>query len=234
MRFRPGTLDKWIYDRVYTYNEYEITEEMVRDKIVIDIGSHCGYFSKLCLDLGARKVYAFEMDKENYLLSKENNAEYQNRFFPTRCAVWKSGQQSKIISYPDYPIWNGKKNTGGTGIVFEEGDNKTWTTSLDRIIVSITEKYGGIDLLKIDAESSEWPILLTSNYVNQIPIILGEYHEIGGEFDDNDITMLDLLPSYHPYDLDLLQTFFEHMNYEFRSTRYTNLNIGHFWAMRKD
>lgn len=231
MIFRPGTLDKWIYDKVYTYNEYKIVEEIVKDKVVVDIGSHCGYFSRLCLDMGARKVYAFELDKENYNISKENNKDYSN-FFPTRCAVWKSGVPSKVIGYPDYPIWNGKYNTGGVGIVFEGGDLQAYTTSLDRIIQGLAKKNIGIDLLKVDAESSEWPILLTSNYVNQIPIIVGEYHEIGGEYDNNDPKSLDM-PRFETFDLDLLQIFFEHMNYEFTSTRYDNLNIGNFWAIRK-
>jgi len=231
MQFRPGTLDKWIYDRVYTYNEYNISDNMVEDKIIVDIGSHCGYFSKLCLDKGAKKVFAFEIDKLNYELSRENNKEYKDKFHPVRCAVWKSGVESRIINYGDYSLWNGKLNTGGLGIVFQGGENRTFTTSLDRIITNITEKYGGIDLLKIDAESSEWPILLTSNYINQIPVIVGEYHEIGGKFDDHDPEVLDL--GYSSYTSYLLGLFFEHMNYEFKHTRYTDLNIGNFWATRK-
>jgi len=180
MRFR-NPIEHWIYQQITSGDEYDIAGLDLSDKVIIDVGSHVGFFSFLCLYKRAKKVYAFEIDADNVAYSKRNLKDYADKFIVERKAVWRSDVDSETRYFGSYPIWEGTtmQNTGGIGIVLENaGHNSVETISLDAVISKVLEQEGHIDLLKIDAESSEWPILLTSRLVSNIPIIVGEYHEV--------------------------------------------------------
>jgi FkbM family methyltransferase len=179
--FRENSIDKSIYDEVYIQNAYEI-EKLNEDDIVLDIGSHCGYFSKLCLDKGSKNVIAFEADESNYQYCLKNLFEYQG----WKChnlAVWK--ETCDEVSFYTYP---NSENTGLNSFYknpymnsYEE--NKVKTISLDDILSS----YDKINILKIDAEGSEYDILMNSKSIQKIENIVGEYHN-----DMTDRTLDDL------------------------------------------
>lgn len=182
--FRENTIDKSIYDEVYIQNVYEI-ENLNEDDVVIDIGSHCGYFSKLCLDKGSKNVIAFEADENNYQCYLKNLSQCEG-WKCSNLAVWK--ETSDETSFYTYPH---SENTGLNSFYknpymnsYEE--KKVKTISLDDILSS----YDKIKLLKIDAEGSEYDILMNSKSIEKIETIVGEYH--------NDMTdkTLDNLKSY--------------------------------------
>lgn len=227
MLYRVGSLDKWIADNLIEYN---LEEYLKRDDVVIDIGSHAGYFANKCLEMGAGYVYCFEMDRGNFEMGLSNLSHWGSRAKSFHKAVWRSDIPDTSVSYGAYPNWNGLSNTGGLGAVLSGGANTCDSISLDTIIDTVLLECGRVDLIKIDAESAEWPILLTSELLYRARTIIGEYHEIGGMYDQHNPAIVDL--GYSVYDVLLLKRHLEMLGYKFKSNRYTNLNIGHFWAKR--
>jgi FkbM family methyltransferase len=178
--FRENTLDKWIYDEVYTHNVYEIGE-LEENDVVVDIGSHCGYFGKLCLDRGSKKVFLYEPDTENYnlLLKNLSNCDGWNA---ENVAVWK--EQSDDLPFYTYSEY---KNTGLNSVFrspyIEPSEiKKVKSVSLDSILSS----FDSVKVLKIDAEGSEYDILMNSNLIGRVDTIVGEYHNdlTDKKFDD--------------------------------------------------
>ncbi len=179
--FRENSVDKSIYDEVYIQNVYEI-ENLNQNDVVLDIGSHCGYFSKLCLDRGSQNVIAFEADESNYQCYLKNLSKYKG-WKCDNVAVWK--ETCDEVSFYTYP------HSGNTGLnsfyknpymnSYEE--RKVKTISLDDILSS----YEEIKILKIDAEGSEYDILMNSKSIEKIESIVGEYHN-----DMTDKTLDDL------------------------------------------
>jgi len=179
--FRDNSVDKSIYDEVYIQNVYEI-EDLNGDDVIIDIGSHCGYFSKLCLDKGSQNVIAFEADESNYQCYLKNLSKYKG-WKCDNVAVWK--ETCNEVSFYTYPH---SENTGLNSFYknpymnsYEE--RKVKTISLDDILSS----YDKIKILKIDAEGSEYDILMNSKSIEKIESIVGEYHN-----DMTDKTLNDL------------------------------------------
>lgn len=179
--FRDNSIDKSIYDEVYIQNVYEI-KNLNEDDVIIDIGSHCGYFSKLCLDKGSKNIIAFEADESNYQCYLKNLSKYQGwKCYNT--AVWR--ETSNDVSFYTYP---NSENTGLNSFYKNPYMNsykeiKVKTISLDDILSS----YDKIKILKIDAEGSEYDILMNSKSIEKIESIVGEYHN-----DMTDKTISDL------------------------------------------
>lgn len=228
--FREGTLDKWIFEHI---GEYRISKFLKQDDIVIDIGAHAGYFSALAIDSGAKKVYAFEIYPDNIKLCELNLNKYNsNRYEICSKAVWRSDRIESVKMPAEFPVWYEALNTGGNGIVFE-GDIEIDTVSLDEIVLKVRQEFPDSRiLLKIDAESSEWSILLTSKRLSEIDTIIGEYHELGGLYDNHNPEILDL--GYKFYTIYLLESFLKNLGYVVLHNRYTDLNIGHFYARKRE
>ena len=154
----------------------------VLGKTVVDIGAHIGSFSILAAMKGARRVLAYEAGADNFDLLVTNCGA-----LPAvechRAAVWRSDADGASLSWREA---SNPQNTGG-GTVVEcatiagepTGGGRRCTV---RTIPfdDIVERAGTVDLLKIDAEGSEYPILLTSGRLDRVDAIVGEYHEIAG------------------------------------------------------
>ena len=180
--FRENTADKWIYDEVYTKNVYNIGELNEND-VIIDIGSHCGYFGKLCLDKGSKKVFLYEPEEANYNILLENLSQYEG-WKAHNVAVWKEKTDDlDFYTYPEY------QNTGLNSVfksphITSSNIKKIKAITLDDILQSFDE----VKLLKIDAEGSEYDILMNSKNIQKVKTIVGEYHN-----DLTDKTLDDLI-----------------------------------------
>ena len=179
---RDNTYDKWIYDEVYVNNVYEVND-LNPDDVVIDIGSHCGYFAKLCLDNGSQNVVCYEPNEENYQLLLKNLSTYQG-WKSHNVAVWK--ETSNEVSFYNY---NKSSNTGLNSFYKSPHINdyevtNVKTVSLDDILLS----YEKVKLLKLDTEGAEYEILMNSSSLKKVETIIGEYHN-----DLTDKTIDDLL-----------------------------------------
>ena len=183
---RPNTIDAWVWEQVVTHNEYGIGDLAAHDR-VIDIGGHIGSFAYLAYQRGSRNIAVYEPDTANLALIARNLAEgiAAGHVTVDPCAVWRSDWVAPVgqLRFTGHD----GKNTGAGNVVFGDGEQRLVpAVALDAIIGD-----GPVALLKIDAESAEWPILFTSQRLHQVQRIVGEYHEVGGAHDTN--TMTDAL-----------------------------------------
>jgi FkbM family methyltransferase len=179
---RPNTIDEIVQQYLWEKNEYRVPEAFDSEDLIIDIGAHIGLFSHLCWQRGAHRILAFEPVPNNFELCQTNLAE--TSAIVTNKAVWKSDPSpnptlflTKFLTMdpdgPD-PIMPGTINTG-TASVFGQAGNPIEVIALDDIIGEET-----VRLLKLDCEGSEFPILLTSQSLQQVKCIVGEYHLLDG------------------------------------------------------
>jgi FkbM family methyltransferase len=174
MKFRNSTWDNeintsWdaaIFDSVVNINEYQLLD--LHNSIILDIGAHIGSFAYLSHKLGANQIYCFEAFTENFKILEENVKDL-NGVKIYNYAVWRSDID---VSHVLFQESQNHSNSGGGGVMQEQG-TPVQAIKFDEIV----SKIGSIDLLKIDAEGSEFPILFTSNQLSRINEIIGEYHE---------------------------------------------------------
>jgi FkbM family methyltransferase len=179
LHLRQDTWDLAILDHVLG-GEYGPLD--FADKTVLDIGAHIGVFSAMAAAGGARRVLAFEAGGENYRLLVENC----RPFAAIECrhaAVWRS-------DLPASPLqWRAParaENTGGGTVltcthVAGEPVAPSQPTRVPAIALdTVLSRVGHVDVLKIDAEGSEYPVLLTSRLLPQVALIVGEYHRVDG------------------------------------------------------
>ena len=178
--FRPQTNDHLVYQAVVDVNEYDLPDDLF-GKVVVDIGMHIGSFTYACLKRKATKVYGFEPHLANFMAAVENLLPMEGAI-PANLAVWRSDRTSQLLSvgqpHDIDPSCNGL-NMGSASLANIDSTqaiaNYCWTISLDDIL----ERLGSIDLLKLDCECAEFPILLTSRKLTPKTCgrIVGEYHE---------------------------------------------------------
>jgi len=191
--FQPDSFDSEIYKEVYLKNEYKIKEFSEND-IVIDIGSHRGYFAKLCLDKGCKNITCYEANKNNYEYLLKNLKNYEG-WKANNIAVWK--ENSENVIFYNHNCYNTGVNSfykHPQSIDFPEKieEVNVKTVSLDYIL----KDFEKVSLLKIDAEGSEYEILMNSSLIEKIENIVGEYHELSSchtNFDIEGKTIKDLI-----------------------------------------
>jgi FkbM family methyltransferase len=182
---RPNTSDAYIFRSVAVRNEYRLPTSFLSSDVVIDIGAHIGAFAVACLLRNVGKVYAVEPVLANVDLLHENLNPFKDRIQVMHGAAWRSdGLGPQEVCYEDCPRSPGIPNTGGTEVVCGRGEHRVKAVQLDRLIDEACEaERTRIRLLKVDAECSEWPILLTSKSLTLVDSIVGEFHEMGGAYD---------------------------------------------------
>jgi FkbM family methyltransferase len=196
--FRPGTVDRLIFNDVVGRNEYRLPDQFAPADVVIDVGAHIGAFAHAALQRGCRQVWSFEPDRDNCRLAAAHlrPAIDAGWLRLSQQAVWRSDrddEQLRFDGYHPFPAsfigMEGLINTGNGSVLWGIGEPVD-KVSLDAVIDAVTggehaggEHAGGEDrrvrLLKLDCEGAEWPILLTSTRLQRIDEIVGEFHELG-------------------------------------------------------
>ena len=192
---RPGTNDHHIFDGVVNQNEYRLPDDMTAWR-VIDVGAHIGCFAYACLRRGAAFVDAYEADHDNALLAIRHldRSEFHERIAVTWGAIWRSDERTPAYlahtGYAQEPTGERLINTGGGDVLeAEPSAHPPMTPDPGRRILAIpldavlTLYAGEVDLLKLDCEGSEWPILYTSKRLFLAKRIIGEFHEFEGKHD---------------------------------------------------
>ncbi|HJZ76249.1 MAG TPA: FkbM family methyltransferase [Vicinamibacterales bacterium] len=190
-RFRPGTLDRMIFNGVVALNEYQLPPRFVPADIVLDVGAHIGSFAYAVVSRGAEHVCCIEPDRENCALAAEHLKPYIDRGFVrlVEAALWRSDPNDDVLRFDGYHPFprsylgmEGIVNTGNGSVVWGEG-RPVDKVAFDDLVDSATQRGARrVRLLKLDCEGAEWPILLTSRRLHAIDEIVGEFHEIGGSF----------------------------------------------------
>lgn len=86
------------YAKGVLINQYNLSLENIKDKIVIDGGANMGEFSIYCARLGAKKVYAFEPLSSTYEILKQQIAlnELEGRVIPINKALGDKNEKLNI------------------------------------------------------------------------------------------------------------------------------------------
>lgn len=230
--FRPNTWDKDIFNCINIHNEYSLPEKFNINDVVIDIGAHIGSFSYACLTRGAGKIYAYEAFSENYDLAMKNLSQFGDKAIVSNNAVWRSDMGPQELTFTkSFEEWN----TGGGNVWTGAGEIKIQTISLDTILYTIDNP---IRMLKLDCEGSEFPILLTGGrHLHKVNTIVGEFHEFGGEYDQNIIPDHMKVSGYNKFTIGELESFLTSHGFKVsykRSKLSTGefCNLGNFTANR--
>ena len=222
--------DDLIYKEIYLENGYKIKDEFEPNEVVVDIGMHIGCFSKLALDNQCWHLLGFEPKLDNFKMAEKNLKDYMDG----ECYIYHKGVWRSDTPKTKLHLGNRRLNIDNGGYdTFASSGEEVDSISLDDII----RQCGKIDLLKIDCEGVEFPILLTSKLLNTDTVysIAGEYHEIGGNWDTLKIPEIAKIDGYFKFTIDELKEFFESKGYNFEYNRNRNeRKIGYFWVTKKD
>jgi len=146
-----------MYGDAVLYNQYNVSPEKIKDKIVIDAGSNIGEFAIHCAKLGAKKVYAFEPITETFkILEKQieiNNL--KGKVIPIKMAL---GNKNEIMSI----FFNGDRK--GEAKIYDDTKNinfKTINHSEQVKVIKLDDfiKKEKIAFIKMDTEGYEENIL---------------------------------------------------------------------------
>lgn len=205
LKFREGTYDKMIWDSVFTNNEYKIPVR-IDGHYILECGGHIGSFASLCKSRGAAECWSLEPNQENFKLMCHNVASTPGYMIyqPILGAAWRSDKKGDRLSYSI----TDDKNTGA-GIVGPKDPFRGEVTVLAfDDLIKLVSNCGRrrVNLVKLDCEGAEWPILFTSKMLVFVDNIVGEYHA-------------SAVDRYHkieglPYTLDNLRLILENNGFE--------------------
>lgn len=218
--FRKDKIDFEIFKAVYLDNEYLLNGFSDQD-VVIDVGAHIGSFSLKARSLGARKIYSFEANKDNFKLLQKNAGDVCK---VENLAVWRSDVDVPTLNFQHS---HDELNSGG-GTVDSNGVEVVNAKGLDAIISEILKENDYVEqiaLLKLDCEGSEFPILLTSKMIKHVRCIIGEYHL--GHVNES----LPMTGSFYFERRDLRNSF-KKSNFDVSFIR-LNESLGYFFAFNK-
>lgn len=128
--------------------------KVIPGSVVIDVGANIGAFSVYAARCGAKKIYAFEPNKESYeiLLKNIKINNLEDTIIPYNLAVGPVDGQ--LISIPKE---SSPYNTVKTYI--EDTDNYDIIESISLPTFIKTNNINKIDFLKMDCEGAEYPII---------------------------------------------------------------------------
>jgi len=137
-------------------NQYSISSNNIRGKIVIDAGANTGVFSITAALLGAKRVYAFEPVSSSFNLLKRNIRENKvgHIVIPINAGLWNA-QGHTTIEYR-FP-GDSCANLSSKSILHPGFHNKSERIRL--VSVDAFLKNKPCDFIKIDAEGCEEEIL---------------------------------------------------------------------------
>lgn len=179
---RSFSNDQEILDKCFYTNHYKLKgfkEESEEDHpIVLDIGSHAGYFAFAALALGARKVYCFEPYFDNFKILVKNTEilgngkiNYHNLAIFTERAVININdpelQKGLYYDYANLDIDN-----------LDAPFQRTWAIQLKDFLAGLLDE-DHLDIIKISIGYAELDILEGCSYgfLERIESICGESSE---------------------------------------------------------
>lgn len=159
MKFRDGTQDAQVLQEVREENCYRLPDAI--HGIVVDIGAHIGVFALECLKRGGRVICA-EPEYNNFQLLKENTKEFQDRVTLHHLMVWGS--------HEPLALRHAGHNTG-MHVTIPHPQGKSPSATLDELTKDVEQ----VDLLKLDCEGAEFPILSASS-LDKVSEVVCELH----------------------------------------------------------
>lgn len=223
---RQNSQDMYCVKEVIDQNEYRLPEQFPPYSTIIDLGANIGCFALAALSRGASKVDCYEPEWENLKLLKHNleqtakDDRIRGTFHINGVAVWNARGKSAINSSgPSFTAMYRTELVPANDAGF----------SVETITMAdILAKHGLIELVKIDVEGAELPILngwaRDVGPDHKVRAVCGEIHyalKVPG---------YDYKPSREWLETILPMLGFGHIEITSDATR-GNL-VGHFWAHR--
>jgi len=168
---RMDTTDRYAFQQIFNYHEYQFTGLSFTPRFIIDGGANAGYASVWFANVYPEaKIIAIEPEKSNYEVLKYNTASYQ-QVDTIHSGLWN---KNTYLNTRDVGL-------GKWGTMVEETDEPN-ATSLKAITVqSIFEQSGfdEIDILKLDIEGAEREVFSSGyeNWLSKVKMIIIELHD---------------------------------------------------------
>lgn len=237
-----------VWTDVYLKNEYRLPDDML-GMTVLDIGGHEGIFAKACLDRGAAAVVSVEPHPDNFVRLTRNLI-HEPRSLRINCAAWSIDTPARTCSL-ELPE-SGATSSGGFVV---SRLNEPWGAAPRLPIDTICDVAKSfmfqpyevfsngtlaskrrIDILKLDCEGSELPIILGTHgaFLRSSEILLN-FNYICAEL--HTAWLFRLASSWGIPDnkKDAIQRLVEQMamrGFEYHVT-WEQENLGHLWAWRR-
>lgn len=191
---RDDPNDRDPIEETWVENVYRLRPEWVEGGVVVDVGANVGAVTVWAAKHGARRVYAIEPEPGN-LEALARNLE-ANGFSDGENAVVET--IAAAISGGDATGWAEMSGSGG-GARVERWSGRT--SNLDPTSVAarpfrwifdlmLSERVERVDLLKIDIEGGEWPILSRGENVaiigERVRRMVVEFHDFGWGWEDGE------------------------------------------------
>lgn len=156
-------------------NQYNLNEKNIKNKIIIDAGSHNGEFAILAVLMGAKKVYAFEPVSNTAKILRENIKlnHMENKIFVVEKALGDlDGFENIFFDFT---------GDGAASIVSKSGKKNFEKIEIIRLdSFAKKEKIKRVDMIKMDIEGFEANALLgAEKIIKQFKPILSfsAYHK---------------------------------------------------------
>jgi FkbM family methyltransferase len=177
--FREGTTDRWVWDSIVgSGDEYQLPPDLT-GWTVLDIGAHIGSFAQMCLNRGAAFVLCVEPDRSTFDVLCHNLAPHGSRVACVRAAAWRSdrGHENDRLCPSGFGPRGPECNPGAATVLLSGDYEEVAALAFDRL-VSMCGSGGEIDLVKLDCEGSEGPILHTATTLHRCRRVVGEWHDM--------------------------------------------------------
>lgn len=153
----------YLYDEIFTLNEYRLIESEIEDRIIFDVGANIGMFSALCLTFGAKQIFAVEAQPSIFKWGLEFNMRLYPQVKVINRAILKNDFTEVFI--PNNFIASRLDSTG----------ESVKTMSLKTLF---KETNSDDFVLKMDIEGSEYDAILSSDNetIKRCKFIHMEFH----------------------------------------------------------
>jgi FkbM family methyltransferase len=143
--------DIQVYNELFELNNYNVYDNEIEGKTVIDIGANIGMFSLLCLEKGAEKILAIEAQPTLFNNGLLKNTKPFSKIIPLNFAVFNYNNGVVYL-----------ENNQASSVVSQLGEPVKTIT-----LKTLLEEYnieGDNLVLKMDCEGSEFNIIMTSDF----------------------------------------------------------------------
>lgn len=208
---RDNTTDRDIWERVFKTNAYRLPEYFDPNAIIVDVGAHTGAFTCACITRGAKYIYAFEPNPENYQLclinskrcfSKHRSRERHSPLCLENTAIWRSDQieQITLSKWPASGEDEELIDTGGAISLPQMADAPLCRSiGLDVLLNELPY----VTLLKVSCAGAVWPILLTAQALAKVQQIVIQFPPVDAHQLESSPTSNGKLPKFTAENLKL-------------------------------
>lgn len=159
-----------IWNHITRLNEYRLPSSM-SGMMVVDVGANEGAFSHECYSRGASRVVSVEPNRLTYSQLVRNLDQHKTSIC-LNAAVWPDGE-ARRVALENRPGTEGEAS--GCSVVARSGSMQLVPVVTVPDILEIFDRDRA-DLLKLDCEGSEWPILIHAIGIERFDAIVAELH----------------------------------------------------------